>query len=160
MPAPDGDVGLRSVCLEDADEIAGWGDDPVFCRAAGWSTAVSTSQRREHLRGLVQDPPPDLLRLAVTYEQQVVGYVDFAGSNAHHRELGYVVGPRSRWGQGLGGAAARAACDFGFGVLGLATIHAEVDAANARSIAILQGLGMRELARAHPSGRRRFLMSR
>ena len=50
---------------------------------------------------------------------------------------------RSAWGQGLATEAARAALDFGFGELGLAEIVSFTALGNARSVAVMERLGMR-----------------
>lgn len=50
------------------------------------------------------------------------------------RELGYVIGDRSRWGQGLGLAAASAACVHGFEARRRTAVTAEVAATNARDV--------------------------
>ena len=50
---------------------------------------------------------------------------------------------RSAWGRGYATQAARAALAFGFGELGLAEIVSFTALANARSIAVMERLGMR-----------------
>jgi RimJ/RimL family protein N-acetyltransferase len=50
---------------------------------------------------------------------------------------------RSAWGRGFATEAARAALDFGFGELGLAEIVSFTALGNARSIAVMERLGMR-----------------
>ncbi|WP_425551740.1 GNAT family N-acetyltransferase [Kribbella sandramycini] len=60
--------------------------------------------------------------------------------------MGYVVGPSSRWGQGLGSAIARLAVDCGFATLQLEAIDAAAAESNEHSIRILVGLGMTETA--------------
>ena len=160
MPEPLTSVALVALHLDDADTIAAWGDDPDFRRAAEWSNGSTRDDRSSRLRHLIETPPPDLLRLGVEHDGVLVGYVDLRGTNGHERELGYVIGGRSRWGQGLGFAAASAACAFAFEDLGLTAVTAEVAAANMRSIAILNRLGMRELGVAETSGRRRFVLRR
>lgn len=50
---------------------------------------------------------------------------------------------RDAWGHGYATEAARAALDFGFGNLGLAEVVSYTTLANARSIAVMERLGMR-----------------
>lgn len=95
-------------------------------------------------RRLIEHPPADLLRLAAIQDGHLVGYVDLHGSAPDRRELGFLVGPRELWGQGLGRAAASAGLRYGFQELGLKEIWAEALDANRAPIRILQKLGMTE----------------
>lgn len=62
-------------------------------------------------------------------------------------ELGFLIGIRARWGEGLGHRAAAAAIEYGFRDLRLDEVWAEALDANQRSIRLLQRLGMRETGR-------------
>ena len=62
--------------------------------------------------------------------------------NPDAAELGIVVG-RADWGKGIGTAAARIACGYGFDVLGLKEIRAEVLERNKASIRLLERIGFR-----------------
>lgn len=135
----------------DAPVIAAWGDDLLFCDEAGWSRELDPGERRRRWAVLVDDLPADLIRLTAVVDDAVVGYVDLHGDEPGRRELGYLVGGRERWGQGLGTAVARAGLDHGFGVLGLHTIWAEAADANVPSVRILQRLGMTETGRGAPT---------
>ncbi|MDO5740638.1 MAG: GNAT family N-acetyltransferase [Ornithinimicrobium sp.] len=141
MTRRDPRVLLRGLVAADADLIAAWSRDKDFCRAAGWSIRPM-EQHRAFQRQLIADPPVDLLRLAATRDGHLVGYVDLHGSAPDRRELGFLVGPREVWGQGLGMAAASAGLRYGFHELGLKEIWAEALEANHASIRILQKLGM------------------
>lgn len=153
-------VQLRPLVVDDAEVIAAWGDDPEFCRAAGWSATASRSERGARLRQVIQTPPVVLLRFGVVHEGELVGYVDLRGSDAQQRELGFVIGGRDRWGGGLGAAAARAACVLGFSELRLDSITAEVAVNNHASLAIVAGLGMQETGAAASMGHLRFALTR
>ena len=64
-------------------------------------------------------------------------------SITHERaEIGFAL-RQARWGQGLGSEAVTAALDFGFQVLGLHRIEADVDPRNERSLRLLDRLGFR-----------------
>lgn len=159
------EVTLRPLVLLDAPAYAAWGLDGLFCEHAGW-TGDAVAQE-EHWRRLITQPKPDHLRLAAVAGEQVVGYVDFAGDEERRRELGYVVGPSARWGQGLGGTVARLGLEYGFGELKLDEIWAEAVDANEASIRILTSLGMTETARGDdevflgvPSFYRQFAITR
>lgn len=77
-------------------------------------------------------------------------FVGFAGLSAPSfeahftpcTEIGWRLA-RSAWGRGYATQAARAALAFGFGELGLAEIVSFTALANARSIAVMERLGMR-----------------
>lgn len=59
-------------------------------------------------------------------------------------EIVYAVTPAA-WGQGLGSEIAGALVARGFGALGLAEVHATVDAANEASLALLSRMGFRHV---------------
>lgn len=140
-------VTLRRLKLEDADEIGAWAADHEFSRHADWSAGLSFAEHRRFHQRLIESPPAELMRLGAIHEGILVGYVDLHGSQAQRRELGFVIGGRDRWGQGLGHMAAAAGLDYGFGHLGLEEIWAEVLEANQRSVRILQRLGLVETRR-------------
>ena len=127
--------------------MARWAADAEFCRAAGWTADLPLGEYRRFHRRLIQSPPADLIRLGAVHNGVLVGYVDLHGSEPHRRELGFVIGDRSRWNQGLGQLAAAAGLDYGFDHLGLQEIWAEAFNANQSSVRILQRLGLRETGR-------------
>ncbi|MFI6946371.1 GNAT family N-acetyltransferase [Streptomyces sp. NPDC050422] len=59
-------------------------------------------------------------------------------------EIVYAVAPAA-WGRGLGTEIAEALVAHGFGALGLAEVHATVDAANEASLALLSRIGFRHV---------------
>ncbi len=61
-------------------------------------------------------------------------------------ELIYILGP-PQWGRGLGTELAQASLNFGFNALGLSEIEATVRPQNLRSVAILEGTGMKFVRR-------------
>jgi len=95
-------VTLRKLTLQDADVFATWAADPTFCHEADWTTGLSFAEYQHFHQTLIQSPPPELIRLGVMHEGILVGYVDLHGDEPHRRELGFVIGERSRWGVGLG----------------------------------------------------------
>ena len=95
-----------------------------------------------------------------------MGYVDLHGEGHGERELGYVIGPSSQWGRGLGTVVALAGLRHGFEQLDLERIVAEALDANRASVRILQRIGMAEVGRGdegeylgQPTFYRRFAMS-
>lgn len=133
---------LRPMEPADAAVFASWGQDADFCRAAGWRAGLSEAHLLAFWDGVVASPPQDLRRLTATLGGVVVGYVDLHGPGPEALELGYLIGPSSRWGQGLGTAAARLGLRYGFTVLDLARVWAEAPASNTASVRILQRLRM------------------
>ncbi|TCC34877.1 GNAT family N-acetyltransferase [Kribbella sindirgiensis] len=140
-------VFLRALELADIATYVSWGRDRRFCEHAGWTVDLPDAALEEHWRALVERPNPDLLRRAAVAGDDVIGYVDLAGAEPAHRELGYVVGPSGRWGLGLGGTVARLGLEWGFHELGLEEIWAEAVDANQASVRILESLGMTEIGR-------------
>ncbi len=138
---------LRPLEPLDAEVIAAWGDDLLFCDEAGWSRDLDPAERRVRWVELVRDLPADLIRLAGVLDGELIGYVDLHGSEPGRRELGYLVGGRERWGRGLGTALALAGLAHGFDVLGLDEIWAEAADANEASVRILQRIGLTETGR-------------
>ncbi|MFL4472962.1 GNAT family N-acetyltransferase [Paeniglutamicibacter sp. MACA_103] len=137
-------LSLRSLLAADAPSIAGWARDPEFCREAGWSVDLGHRAHLEFQERIISSPPPELVRLGAVVAGVLVGYVDMHGSEPGTRELGFLIGERSRWGRGLGRQAAAAGLDYGFGEMGLEVIWAEVLERNARSMSILRGLDFTE----------------
>ncbi|OFE15704.1 hypothetical protein BA895_21520 [Humibacillus sp. DSM 29435] len=140
--------------LEDADVIAGWAADEDFCRAAEWSLGLSREEHRQFQARLICSPPSDLVRLGAVLEGQLVGYLALHGDEPHRRELGFLIGPRTLWGRGLGRATARAGLRRGFEEMHLDEIWAEALDANHASIRILQRLGLRETRPGEPGNYR------
>ena len=158
-------VFLRPLATTDVPIFASWGLDRRFCEHAGWTVDLPLSEHEAHWHKLVART--ELMRLAAVAGTEVVGYVDLAGDAADRRELGYAVGPSSRWGQGFGTAVARLGLEHGFDQLGLQEIWAEAVDANHASVRILTSLGMTETGRGadepflgKPSFYRQFSISR
>src|SRR5699024_6510082 len=110
----------------DALTLASWAEDELFCHRAEWEPGKAPEYYEEFHRRVILDPPAGLLRLGVVEASggALLGFVDLHGRSPRSRELGYVIGPSSNWGRGLGGAAARAGLAHGFGFLHLEHIWA------------------------------------
>lgn len=140
---PDLEVRLRPLVAGDAHTFASWADDATFRLHAGWRQSESRSAAITWWLNQIEDPDPRLIRLLALREHEAVGYIDLYGGDGT-RELGYLIAPSQRWGQGLGTAAARAALVHGFDTLGLDCIWAEAVEANVASVRILRRLGLRQ----------------
>ena len=82
--------------------------------------------------------------LTVGADDVVVGLLGYNSWDREHAraELGYDLA-RPLWGRGLAGEAVRAVVDFGFDRMGLERIGVRTDAANVRSLRMLDRLGFR-----------------
>lgn len=109
QPGRQREVRLRRPRAEDAAIFAEWGTDSEFCEQAGWSSETSITDRHDWWSTVIDEPPSELIRLVLCLDDEVVGYVDLHGSDPDRRELGYLVGGRERWHQGIGTLAATAA---------------------------------------------------
>jgi RimJ/RimL family protein N-acetyltransferase len=143
-------IDLRPLELADAEAIASWALDPLFCAAAEWTVGLGMTEYVSFHRRIVTEPPSDLIRLAAVHQGELVGYVDLHGSQPSRRELGFIIGDSRRWKRGLGRQAAQAGLDYGFHQLKLTEIWAEALAANLASVRILQSLGMIETGPGAP----------
>lgn len=135
---------LRPLVLSDAETLASWATDPVFCSRAGWTHHKTAEGALPWWRDAIARPDPQLMRLLATRDGEPVGYVDIHGDADNERELGFVIGSSDRWHQGLGRDAAAAGLSYGFAALGLSRIWAEALEANVNSVRILRGVGMHE----------------
>ncbi len=141
---------VRPLQREDADILAGWGEDDLFCHHAGWTVSSQAALHDFWVRQ-VEDPPAELVRLAAEdADRELVGYVDLQGLEPGEKELGFVIGPSCRWGQGLGRRAGEAGLVYGFEELSLDRIWAEAVATNTASVRILRSLGMQETGPGGP----------
>lgn len=138
----DSSVYLRPLQHTDIATYADWGADRRLCEHAGWTVDLPRPAREAHWLRVVEEGR--VLRLAAVRGDDVIGYVDLHGADSDHRELGYVVGPSTRWGEGLGTTVARLGLEHGFTVLGLDWVDAEAAETNLASVRILQRLGMTE----------------
>lgn len=138
------EIVLRPLVASDAETLASWAIDPVFCAHAGWTLHPSVDDAIPWWRQAIAEPDPLLTRLLALHDGEPVGHVDLHGGEEGVRELGFLIGPSGQWHRGLGTAAAVAGLEYGFTELGLSRIWAEALEANVGSVRILRRLGMRE----------------
>lgn len=99
---------------------------------------------------------PRRFAIALKESDRLIGGVGLdgnAGDGSDEPALGYWIG-QSYWGNGYAPEAVAAIIDYGFSILGLSTIRAYTDPANARSQAVLRrcGLGAAgEIELTHPT---------
>ncbi|TDD57407.1 N-acetyltransferase [Kribbella antibiotica] len=136
------EVWLRELQIADIPTYVDWVSDRRLCEHAGWGHDAPRSAHEAKWHEIVGDR--ELTRLAALQGDELIGFVDLAGTDPDHRELGYVIGPSARWGQGLGTRVAQLGVDHGFTVLNLTYINAEAPETNEASVRILVSLGMTE----------------
>src|SRR5690242_15098331 len=93
-------VWLRELQVADIPTYVDWVADRRLCEHAGWGYDAPRSAHEAKWHQIVEDR--ELTRLAALHGDELIGFVDLAGTDPGHRELGYVIGPSTRWGQGLG----------------------------------------------------------
>lgn len=140
-------ISLRRLGPADAHVLASWQTDALFAAHAGWRLTSDAGEGVQWWRESIRNPDPLLLRLAAVESGELVGYVDLYGEQREERELGYVIGPSSRWGHGRATVAAIRAIDHGFEELGLRRIWAEAVAANRASVRVLEKAGLNRIGR-------------
>jgi [ribosomal protein S5]-alanine N-acetyltransferase len=136
---------LRTLTEADVADVLAVFSDPLVLRY--WDGPLITTQqdamqyidrihhgfrRRELMQWGIADAATDavigtctLTHLSITHERAEVGFAL----------------RQTRWGQGFGSEAVTAAINFGFEVLGLHRIEADVDPRNERSLRLLERLG-------------------
>lgn len=117
-------------------------DEAVIATHAGWSDRATVEELTVWWVASIAAPDPQLVRLSAVTGDDVVGYVDLHGDERSTRELGFVIGPSSRWGRGLGTMAASAGLEYGYDVLKLSYAWAEAFDTNVGSLRVLERIGM------------------
>jgi [ribosomal protein S5]-alanine N-acetyltransferase len=139
------DVKLRALQLEDLETVMVWAKDTEFCLANDWSLEIPDSHLRKHWTGIITESSDSLIRKGITLNDQLIGYADLADLNRFETRasLGYAIGNSSLWGKSLGFYGAKLMLEFAFESLKLERVTAEVNAANTRSLRVLEKLGFR-----------------
>jgi [ribosomal protein S5]-alanine N-acetyltransferase len=144
---------LRAPTEADADDVLVFRGDPEVQRLND-TTLPDRDAVVAFLELLRHEGAMDRRRhWAIEQDGTVIGLVGLHAWQAGHRraELGFDL-RRDRWGRGLALEACRAVLAHGFGPLGLNRVEACADAANARSIGLLERLGFR-----HEGTRRQYV---
>jgi [ribosomal protein S5]-alanine N-acetyltransferase len=138
-------VQLRDLRLEDLETVMSWAKDSEFCLANDWSLELSEERIQTHWTGIITESREDLIRKGITFQNQLIGYADLADINrlAARACLGYAIGNSSLWGKGLGFYGAKLMLELAFTELKLERVTAEVNAANTRSLRVLEKLGFK-----------------
>jgi ribosomal-protein-alanine N-acetyltransferase len=145
-----GHVTLRPFTAQDVDDVFDYAADPEWSRYL-IALPSSSYQRADAERFVASQGLLDWgshPSWAIELEGRAVGGLSVRFS-AEHRigELGYAIARRV-WGQGLAVEAARAALDVAFTTYPqLVRIRATTDARNARSLRVMEKLGMKREGR-------------
>lgn len=140
-------VTLRPLRPGDEEYAVGWGADPEFCLANGWTPDLPPESIRGFWQTLIAVPSPQSLRLGIESEGRLVGFVDLAALSAESGEFGIAIGESGLWGQGIGTQAGNLLLAHAFHTLKLQYVWAEVHEPNRRSHALMKKLGFAETSR-------------
>ncbi len=138
---------LREPTLDDAEPLFKMYGDPEVMRYVGRPPHTRVEEIRERLtRDLEAIHRGESARWVLTPlgEPQVIGSVGlFHWSQSDYRaEIGYLLG-REHWGRALMKEVLPAVVRFGFEVMRLHRIDAQVDPENIASLKLLEGLGFK-----------------
>ncbi len=147
LPVLEGErIRLRPLRMDDAPDVFTMYSDPEVTRYWSFSAWTQPAQAEAWLAERIGWGPPSVYgwALADRASDRFLGTTAlFSLSGPLHRaELGYSLMP-SEQGRGLATEAVRTALDFGFDILGLERIEADVDPRNLPSLRTLENLGFR-----------------
>lgn len=136
---------LRSFRLTDIDDALAYRNDEEFARYMPHIPQPFTRKDAEEFVAVnMAEPWRQSPTFAVVFDGKVIGTVNFK-VNAETRSamLGYAIG-REWWGQGLAFEAVSAAVTWASSTFRLTRLWAACDPLNARSIRLMQRLGMKQ----------------
>lgn len=134
-------VSLRPLSTTDLSVVLAWSRDEEFCLANEWQSEPPVEQIHRWLTNSANGEFPDLVRLGVVCDSELIGYVDLANMTDVSAEFGIAIGDSNRWGHGFGTAAGRAILAYAFDDLGLHHVDAVVSSSNLRSQQLVNRLG-------------------
>lgn len=137
-------VTLREWQTGDEAAAVRWSRDRAFCQANGWTPELSAQQVREWW--CERGEQAKYLRM-IEVDGGLVGYAEWQDVQGGEAELGIAIGDSGLWGQGVGTQAGKQMLAWAFGELGLRRVWAEVHEPNARSLALMRRLGLREVSK-------------
>jgi HAD superfamily hydrolase (TIGR01509 family) len=138
---------LREIVPADAEEFFALNSDPEVVRYTGDGPFASLEAARGFLLGYADYARFKMGRWAVIDKAsgENLGWCGLKTLETGEVDLGYRL-HRRHWGQGVATETSRAALDYGFRVLGLREIIAQVVPANVASARVLEKLGLRRVA--------------
>lgn len=139
---------LRRLRDEDLAPFMAYLNDPEVARYQSWES-YTEGQAREVIgrqKNLEPGTPGQWFTFAAELKEagELAGHVALSvkADEPRQAEIGFTFA-RGQQGRGLAREAAGAVLDYAFGVLGLHRVVAVADCENARSVALLERLGMR-----------------
>ena len=139
---------LRRLCDEDLASFMAYLNDPEVARYQSWESYTEEQARGviERQKDVEPGTPGQWFTFAAELKEagELVGHVALSvkADDPKQAEIGFTFA-RGQQGRGLAREAAEAVLDYAFGVLGLHRVVAVADCENARSVALLERLGMR-----------------
>lgn len=138
---------LRKIKISDLDSVYKYASDPMVPKYLLWSPHSSIYFTKAYLREVQKHyKKQNFFDWGVTLkgENKIIGTCGFSSFNIQHNtgELGYVLGSEY-WGRGIAAEAASAVIDFGFKVLNLHRIEANLMIENTQSKRVLEKCGMK-----------------
>lgn len=137
-PFEDADAHSLLAMRKDPEATRYWGGEPM-------RTLADARREIETVRGWVSDGRVAYWVIQAHEDPVMLGHVTLFHVDRVNRrsELGFFVA-RERWGHGIATEVCRVVVDHAFGAMGLHRLEADVDPANAPSLALLAKLGFRE----------------
>jgi len=138
---------FRRLTINDLDALSELYHDPEVRRyfPEGTRTYEETKEGLEHfLKGYIAHPT---VGFWATIYKETGAFLGRCGINPQviegrpELEVGYLIG-KAYWRQGLGGEAAQAIVDYGFGRLGLSRLICAIDPEHQASIKVATKIGM------------------
>jgi diamine N-acetyltransferase len=140
-----GEVALRPLRIDDIDTLYTWETDPELNILGGWtpSARLGPEAFRRKFERRIEEPEDDRVTFAIEWEARFVGYIELALIDRREARaaVGIVIGDRSAWRRGVGSGAVRILLDYGFTVMGLERIYAEVYDYNQASRRLFERVG-------------------
>ena len=139
---------LRRPGAGDLGHFLAYLNDPVVARYQSWESYTEEEAREVIGRqaGVEPGTPGQWFTFAAELKEtgNMIGHVALSvkADDPRQAEMGFTFA-RAHQGRGLAREAAEAVLEYAFGVLGLHRVVAVADCENARSVALLERLGMR-----------------
>lgn len=142
---------FKKLMLEDAKAIHSYASDEEVSRFIGWPLMNSFEDTQEFVKEMVNKEVTGThiyANIAEKSSSEIIGTVMLFNfdNTANKAELGYVF-HRKTWGKGYCTEAVKVICDYGFKILGLHKIHAQVTDENIGSSRVLEKNGFEKEGR-------------
>lgn len=137
---------LRSLCIDDVDDIFEFSSDPEVAHHMTWEVNTNKSETLLFINSVLEGYKAGVSAdwaIVEKISQKVIGMCSFVDwSNEHSNAvLGYVIN-QSYWGNGYAAEAANELLKYGFQTLQLHRIEAHCDIDNLASEKVMKKLGM------------------